>query len=87
MGADEQLPPIAAIEDVIEALRRLGVDESVPGVELALAYSAVGAAERNAFATEQHARARGAGPAEFGEAVGAVLDGAACHSAVEVLIS
>ncbi len=48
MGADEQLPPIAAIEDVIEALRRLGVgvgvDESVPGVDLALAYSAVGAA-------------------------------------------
>jgi hypothetical protein len=85
MGADEQLPPIAAIEDVIEALRRLGVDESVPGVELALAYSAVGAAERNAFATEQHVRARGAGPAEFGEAVGAVLDGAACHSDLEVL--
>ena len=89
MGADQQLPPIAAIEDVIEALRRLGVgvgvDESVPGVDLALAYSAVGAAERNAFATEQHARARGAGPAEFGEAVGAVLDGAACHSDLEVL--
>src|SRR5450755_5087863 len=89
MGADEQLPPIAAIEDVIEALSRLGVgvgvDESVPGVDLALAYSAVGAAERNAFATEQHARARGAGPAEFGEAVGAVLDGAACHSDLEVL--
>src|SRR5450755_1753743 len=88
MGADQQLPPIAAIEDVIEALRRLGVgvgvDESVPGVDLALAYSAVGAAERNAFATEQHARARGAGPAEFGEAVGAVLDGAACHSDLEV---
>jgi len=88
MGADQQLPPIAAIEDVIEALRRLGVgvggDESVPGVDLALAYSAVGATERNAFATEQHARARGAGPAEFGEAVGAVLDGAACHSDLEV---
>jgi hypothetical protein len=38
MGADQQLPPIAAIEDVIEALRRLGVgvgvDESVPASTL-----------------------------------------------------
>ena len=60
----EQLPPIATIPDVVEALRRLGVgvgvDESVPGVKVSLAYSAVGAAERNALATEQHARADGA---------------------------
>jgi len=62
----EQLPPIATIPDVLEALRLLGVgvgvDESVPGVKVGLAYSAVGAAERNALATEQHARADGAGP-------------------------
>jgi hypothetical protein len=48
----EQLPPIATIPDVVEALRLLGVgvgvDESVPGVKVGLAYSAVGAAERNA---------------------------------------
>jgi hypothetical protein len=65
----EQLAPIATIPDVVEALRLLGVgvgvDESVPGVKVGLAYSAVGAAERNALATEQHARANGAGPAEF----------------------
>jgi hypothetical protein len=85
---DEPLPPIA---DVVEALRLLGVgvgvgvDESVSGVEVSLAYSAVGAAERNALATEQHVRADGAGPAEFGEQVGAVLDGAACRSDLEVL--
>jgi len=85
----EQLPPIATIADVVEALRLLGVgvavDESVPGVKVGLAYSAVGAAERNALATEQHARADGAGPAEFAEQVGAVLDGAACRSDLEVL--
>lgn len=85
----EQLPPIATIPDLVEALRLLGagvgVDESVPGVKVGLAYSAVGAAERNALATEQHARADGAGPAEFGEQVGAVLDGAACRSDLEVL--
>ena len=63
----------------------VGVDESVPGVKVGLAYSAVGAAERNALATEQHARADGAGPAEFGEQVGPVLDGAACRSDLEVL--
>ena len=85
----EQLPPIATIPDLVEALRLLGagvgVDESVPGVKVGLAYSAVGAAERNALATEQHARADGAGPAEFGEQVGAVLDGAACRNDLEVL--
>jgi len=46
-------------------------------VALELAYTAVGAAERNALATEQHARAAGAGPAEFGDSVGSILDGAA----------
>ena len=91
MGAaeHEQLPPIATIADVVEALRLLGVgvgvDDSVPGVKVGLAYSAVGAAERNALATEQHVRADGAGPAEFAEQVGAVLDGAACRSDLEVL--
>jgi len=83
----EQLPPIATIPDVVEALRLLGVgvgvDESVPGVRVGLAYSAVGAAERNALATEQHARADGAGRAEFAEQVGAALDGAACRSVLE----
>jgi hypothetical protein len=76
-----QLPPIAAIADVVEALRLLGVgvgvDETVPGVKVGLAYSAVGTADRNTLATEQHARANGAGRAEFAEQVGAVLDDAA----------
>jgi hypothetical protein len=40
----EQLPPIATIPDVVEALRLLGVgigvDESVPGVKVGMAYSA-----------------------------------------------
>ena len=63
----------------------VAVDESVPGVKVGLAYSAVGAAERNALATEQHTRADGAGPAEFAEQVGAVLDGAACRSDLEIL--
>ncbi len=88
-ATDPNLPPIAAISGLVDALRLLGVgvdvDETVPTVGLTLAYSTIGAAERNALSTEQHARAAGAGPAEFAQAVGAVLDGAACHSDLEVL--
>ena len=87
--SDAKLPPIAAISDLVDALRLLGVgvgvDDTVPTVGLALAYSTIGAAERNALSTEQHARAAGAGPAEFAQEIGAVLDGAACRNDLEVL--
>lgn len=89
MGASDELPPIALVGELVEALRLLGVgvgvDESVPSLVLELAYSTVGAAERNALLTEQHARAGGAGPAELAEHVGSILDGAACRGDLDVL--
>ncbi len=50
--ADPTLPAIATIDDLVEALRLLGVgvgvDETVPTLALELAYSTLAAAERNA---------------------------------------
>jgi len=61
------------------------LNATVPTLALELAYSVVGAAERNAISTEQHARARGAGVDELGDDVGSILDGAACHSDLDAL--
>jgi len=59
---DQELPPIASIGDLVAVLRLLGVgvgiDESVPTVAHELAYSVIGAAERNAIMTDHHARRR-----------------------------
>lgn len=87
--ADRELPPVAPVGELIEALRLLGVgvgiDESVPTVGHELAYSVIGAAERNAIMNDHRAKAAGAGPAELAEYAGSTLDGAACHNDFDAL--
>ena len=86
---DQELPPIASIGDLVNALRLLGVgvgiDESVPTVGHELSYSVIGAAERNAIMMDHHAKAAGAGPGELAEFAGCTLDGAACHNDFDAL--
>jgi len=86
---DQELPPIASIGDLVKALRLLGVgvgiDESVPTVGHELAYSLIGAAERNAIMADHRAKATGAGPGELTEFAGCTLDGAACHNDFDAL--
>ena len=63
---DQELPPIASIGDLVKALRLLGVgvgiDESVPTVGHELAYSLIGAAERNAIMADHRAKATAPDP-------------------------
>jgi hypothetical protein len=86
---DQELPPIASIGDLVKALRLFGVgvgiDESVPTVRHELAYSVIGAAERNAIMTDHHAKAAAAGPGDLAEFAGCTLDGAACHNDFDAL--
>lgn len=58
---DQQLPAAVPIGDLVQVLHLLGVgvgvDESVPTLRQELAHSVIGAAEHNAIAGDQHARA------------------------------